>query len=83
MLTNVNYKYLFSKSQIYKIVFTFIYVLDATLLYFLIIKKINEGIVHIYFLLFIGFGFLVGLIRFTKYIDKMKRYLKSVKKRKR
>lgn len=82
LLTNINYKYLFSKNKIYKIFFTFIYILDATLLYFIIIKKINNGIVHLYFLLFIGLGFLVGLFKFTKYIDKLKMCLKSVKLRK-
>ncbi len=82
LLTNLNYKYLFSKNKVYKVFFTFIYILDATLLYFIIIKKINNGIVHLYFLLFIGLGFLVGLLRLTKYTNKLKKCLKSVKLRK-
>lgn len=82
LLTNINYKYLFSKNKIYKIFFTFIYILDATLLYFIIIKKINNGVVHLYFLLFIGLGFLVGLVKFTKYVNRLKMCLKSVKLRK-
>lgn len=73
---------MFSKNKIYKIFFTFIYILDATLLYFIIIKKINNGIVHLYFLLFIGLGFLVGLVKFTKYVNRLKMCLKSVKLRK-
>lgn len=79
IFTNVNYRYLFSKNKMYKVFFTFIYVLDATLLYFLIIRKLNEGVVHLYFLLFIGLGFLLGLIKLNKYINKLKNCLKSVK----
>lgn len=82
IFTNVNYRYLFSKNKMYKVFFTFIYVLDATLLYFLIIKKLNGGVVHLYFLLFIGFGFLVGLIKLNKYINRLKKCLKSVKSKK-
>lgn len=83
LFTNLNYKYLFSKNKFYKIFFTFIYILDATLIYFLIIKKINNGVVHLYFLLFIGIGFLVGLLKLNKYVDKLKKSLKSVKSKKR
>ena len=82
MFTNVNYKYLFSKNIVFKTVFTFIYIIDCALLYFLIIKKINNGIVHLYFLLFIGGGFLVGLLKFNRFVDKLKYCLKNVKKRK-
>lgn len=82
IFTNVNYKYLFSKNKIYKIFFTFIYILDATLLYFLIIKKINNGVIHLYFLLFIGLGFFVSIIKINKYINRLKICLKSVKRKK-
>ena len=82
--TNLNYKFLFLKNIIFKIIITFIYVIDFALLYFFILRIINDGVVHNYFLLFIVFGYLVSYISLNKYIIKFKRIvkkcLKSVKK---
>ena len=51
--TNVNYKFLFSKKIFLKTIFTIIYILDAALIYFIVMKKINNGVIHLYFLIFI------------------------------
>ncbi len=82
ILTDINYKYLFSKNLVFKIIFTFIYIIDAALVYFLFIKKINSGVVHSYFLLFIVVGFIIGQLKFKKYVNKLKNCLKSVNNRK-
>lgn len=60
LLVNINYKYLFSKRLAFKITMTFVFIIDCSLLYFLILKKINEGIIHPYFLLMILIGFYVS-----------------------
>lgn len=82
--TNINYRFLFSKNTIFKLIFTFIYIIDSALFYFLMMKKINNGIIHIYFLIFIVVGFLFGFIKLNKYYNiiknKMKKCLISVKK---
>ncbi len=39
---------------------TFLFLLDMALLYFLIIKFINDGIIHIYFYLMISIGFYIS-----------------------
>ncbi len=84
ILTNINYRYLFSRNRIFKIFFTVIYVLDGALFYFLIMKKINNGIIHVYFLLFVALGFIFGFTNLSKYVYKfktlVKKCLKSVKK---
>ena len=77
IFTTINYKFLFHKEQFFKMIFTIIYVIDMALLYFLIIKKINNGIVNSYFLLFIGFGFLIGTLKLSKYINKLKYRLRK------
>ena len=79
--TNINYRFLFSKNTFFKLVFTFIYIIDFALLYFLILKKINNGFIHSYFLLLVILGYLVGFISLKDkiYIFKQK-IKKSVKK---
>ena len=80
--TNINYKFLFCKNKIFQIIITIIYVLDFSLLYFFLLKKINEGVFHIYFLLSIILGYFTVYINIKKYLDKFKTkiMLKNVKK---
>ena len=59
LLVNVNYRFLFAKKKIIKIIFTFIFVIDMALIYFLILKFLNDGIIHIYFLFMILLGFYI------------------------
>lgn len=79
LITSFNYKFLFSKKKVFSTIFTSIYVLIMSLIYFLIIKKINDGVINIYFLSFICLGFIIGFIHFKKYVNRLKKCLKSVK----
>lgn len=74
--TNINYRFLFSKNLTLKIIITSVYVLDFSLLYFILIKHLNNGIIHTYFLLFIGLGYLVSFISLNKYINIFKKKVK-------
>lgn len=74
--TNINYRFLFSKNLTLKIIVTSIYVLDFSLLYFILIKHLNNGIIHTYFLLFVGLGYLVSFLSLNKYINILKKKLK-------
>lgn len=58
-LVNVNYRFLFAKKRVVQIIMTFLFLLDMALLYFLILRYLNEGIIHIYFFLMILVGFYV------------------------
>ena len=59
-LLKLQYKFLFESTKFYKILITFLFVFDNCLLYFLILRAINNGIFHIYFLLVLILGFFVG-----------------------
>lgn len=58
-LVNVNYRFLFAKKRVVQIIMTFLFLLDMALLYFLILRYLNEGIIHIYFFLMILVGFYI------------------------
>lgn len=58
-LVNVNYQFLFAKKKFFKITMTFLFLLDMALLYFLILRYLNQGIIHIYFFIMIIVGFYV------------------------
>ena len=51
VFTNLNYGLLFNKNKKIKILGNFLFLFDFSLIYFLGIKLINNGILHIYFLL--------------------------------
>ncbi len=57
---NLNYRFLYQSRKWVKLVITVLFIIDHALLYFIILKHINEGIVHIYFFIMIVIGFMVG-----------------------
>lgn len=59
-LIKLQYKYLFPGKYILQIVVDMLFVFDIFLLYFLILKYINNGAFHIYFLFIIIFGYVLG-----------------------
>ena len=60
VFTNLNYGLLFNKNKKIKILGNFLFLFDFSLIYFLGIKLINNGILHIYFLLLLILGFLLS-----------------------
>ena len=59
-LLKMQYQFLFETTFIYKISITILFVMDNCLLYFLILKIINHGMFHLYFLFSLILGFLFG-----------------------
>lgn len=55
----LNYKFIYQSKKIYKIMTTFFFVITNILVYFIILRKINNGILHIYGIIAIILGFLV------------------------
>ena len=55
-MIRINYKYIFSLKKIYRILGTILLVTSNVLLYFIILLKINNGLIHIYSLCMIVFG---------------------------
>lgn len=71
IILRLSKKIIYNKYEIVKFLGTFIIVLINTLIYFLLIKKINNGIFHIYEVLFIILGMLIDNI-IHKYIIALK-----------
>lgn len=60
-LIKIQYQYLFESKLYYKILITTLFIFDNCLLYFLILRMINNAMFHIYFLLLIILGYLFGV----------------------
>ena len=71
LMFNLFYKYLFRGKVFFRIISNFIFVMANTLLYFLCLKLINNGIIHIYFIIMLFLGFILGNKK-TKTIRKFK-----------
>ncbi len=71
---NFHYDFLFSRKKWFQILINFIFVIDMALIYFLVLKIINGGVLHCYFYLLIFFGFLFSF-RYTKRLRKIFRRL--------
>lgn len=75
---NFHYELLFSKKKWFQILINFVFVIDMALLYFLVLKFLNGGVLHLYFFLLMFLGFLLGFIN-TK---KLRKVLRKLTKRK-
>ena len=53
----LNYKYIYSDKKIFKTIISFLVIVISVLLYFIILKKINYGIFHVYEILALTIGF--------------------------
>ncbi|HHT37944.1 MAG TPA: hypothetical protein GXZ95_00840 [Mollicutes bacterium] len=62
----INYRYIKKTSVILCLIVNLLFVLDFVLLYFTLLKYINGGIVHSYFLIAIVFGFIITELYFKK-----------------
>ena len=56
-----HYKYLFLSKLWYKLILSIVFIFDYILLYFFILKIINNGVFHIYFLILLVLGYLFGI----------------------
>ena len=63
-----NKKYLYDKNIIKRFLFATIFFVDIVLLYFLLMKNINGGVINLYFIMFV----LLGIV-YKKYVKKATR----------
>ena len=66
LLLEVNYRFLYEGKLVYRIIISFLFVIIISLGYFLGLLKINNGIIHIYFLLSLFTGYLVSFVIYNK-----------------
>ncbi len=59
IIYNLCYKLLYKTSILYKILINFLFITNLSLIYFLCLLKINNGYVHLTFLLMFIFGFVI------------------------
>lgn len=59
LMIDINHRFLYSEKKLLKIIFTFFFILANVFIYFLIIKKINGGILHTYSFVCIILGFFI------------------------
>lgn len=79
----INYKIIKKHSYLIKYLISFIYVLDMALVYILLLYKVNNGVIHVYFVLVLGIGFLVSCLyykKIKKICEKVKNKCKYLKK---
>lgn len=70
LLVKFNHKILFTGKKIMKVICSFLFILDMSFIYFLILRKINQGILHIYFLFLFLFGCYIGYLILQKCVKK-------------
>ena len=70
-LIDINHKYL-TKNKIINILITFIFIITSVLIYFTILKKINNAIFNNYEIICIIIGFIIENLIHTK-VEKIKK----------
>lgn len=80
-LYNLNYKFIYNTKILYKVLINILFCLDLFLIYFVLLLRINDGIIHIYFLIVFFLGFYLfknkhkNMRKFVKlYVNKKKGY---------
>ena len=71
-ILSYTYQYIYKQTVIPKIILSFLFVLNAVFIYFICLRKINYGILHVYSFLLILLGFISEHF-IINYLDKRKR----------
>ncbi len=73
----LNHKMIAKQNSILKYATTLLYIVVISLLYVLLMYKVNYGVIHIYFLIVLFLGFYCGWL----YCQKFKKFCKVKKKK--
>ena len=81
IITVYNFKLIKNLSKYVQNFLTFIYVIDMTIIYIIIMYHLNRGYFHIYFIISVIIGFFIGFIIYDKLLSKIdvKRIFKNWK----
>lgn len=60
LLLTFNYKMIYHQFRFYRILVNLFFVIDNVLLYFIILRFLNNGVMHYYFFIALLLGFVVG-----------------------
>jgi len=75
LLVEVNYRFISGKKKILQNFLTLLFIIDIVLLYLIMMYKINSGVVHVYFILLVIFGYVMGYRR----LKVLSRHAKNIK----
>lgn len=83
-LFNINYNFIYKSSMIYKVVINILFCVNLGLVYFLLIRVINHGVIHIYFIIMflLGFSLFVKKYKFLRRFIQVKESVVMIKKKK-
>lgn len=79
LFLTLNYKLIYGEIKIYKIIITFLFVLTNVFIYFLILRKINNGIFHTYSIIMIIIGYTIENILAKEITKRFKKIVKHKK----
>jgi len=82
-LNELNNKIISKGKKGFKIAITFLFVINISLLYLFLMYKVNEGVIHLYFLLFVVLGYIISFPKIrvlTKSVKQMSNLIKKFKK---
>ena len=65
-LLEINYRLLYEGKIVYRVIISFLFVIFISLLYFIGLFKINNGIIHIYFFIVLLTGYLLSFVIYRK-----------------
>lgn len=71
LLTSLNFKLIKDLKLYMQHILTFLYVMDMIIIYVIIFYHLNKGYFHIYFILMVFVGYLIGYIISKKIISKI------------
>ncbi len=77
-LLNLNYRILFSSKKIIQILGNLFFIIDNVFLYFILLRYINNGMLHTYFLILLILGFYIG--NFTTKKIRYKKWFSGFRK---
>ena len=66
----INYSVLFNVNRLIRIIGTCFFMIDVSLLYFIVLKFINYGVIHVYFLFMFLFGWCLFSFIWEQYVKK-------------
>lgn len=72
IVLEVSYKFLTSSSLMVAVISSFLFVVCNTFLYFIILLYVNNGYVHIYFLICIFLGYLLCKVIYKWFVNEFR-----------
>lgn len=66
VLLEINSRFIYSSSVIVKIISSLLFIIFNTFLYFIILMKVNNGYIHVYFFLCMILGYVLCKVLYKK-----------------